>query len=401
MKARFFKNEQFDFETRLLLGGAYYGVGDVGEIHATSERIKDGDYEGWFREWKATGDRVLAIAEVCEAAGRPVSARRAYLRVSAYLFSATGTLEGTDEPDRFLDVWRAHRRAWERYCALSDPPIETIAIPYEGKELVGFVFRPAEAEGLLPTLILNNGSDGPVHAMWAQGGAAAVERGYLAVTFDGPGQGQALFEQGIPFRPDWEAVITPVVDYLLSRDDVDPNRIALHGVSQAGYWVPRAVAFEKRIAAAVADPGAMDVSTSWLQHLPKSLVKMLDEGDKRDAFNRDLKIGLLFTGKVARRGLAFRMRPYGTNDPFEVFRAVRAYNLRDVVGKIECPLLVTDPEDEQFWPGQSQDLYDALTGPKQIVRFTAAEGANWHCEPMALGLRDQRIFDWLDEALAS
>ena len=196
-------------------------------------------------------------------------------------------------------------------------------------------------------------------------------------------------------------MITPVVDHLLSRYDVDPDRIVLQGVSQAGYWVPRAVAYEKRIAAAVADPGVMDVSTSWLQHLPKSMVKMLDEGDKRDAFNRDLKIGLLFTGKVARRGLAFRIRPYGTNDPFEVFRAVRAYNLRDVVGKIECPLLVTDPEDEQFWPGQSQELYDALSGPKEIVRFTAAEGANWHCEPLALGLRDQRIFDWLDETLGS
>jgi hypothetical protein len=80
---------------------------------------------------------------------------------------------------------------------------------------------------------------------------------------------------------------------------------------------------------------------------------------------------------------------------------VRAYNLRDVVGRIECPLLVTDPEDEQFWPCQSQELYDALSGPKEIVRFTAAEGANWHCEPPALGLRDQRIFDWLDETLGS
>ena len=50
-------------------------------------------------------------------------------------------------------------------------------------------------------------------------------------------------------------MVTPVVDWLLARPDVDPDRIALAGVSQAGYWVPRAVAFEQRIAAAVADPG--------------------------------------------------------------------------------------------------------------------------------------------------
>lgn len=82
-----------------------------------------------------------------------------------------------------------------------------------------------------------------------------------------------------------------------------------------------------------------------------------------------------------------------------MFKAVREYNLRDVVAQIECPLLVTDPEGEQFWPGQSQELLDALQCPKEIVRFTIEEGADLHCEPMAMSLRDQRIFDWLDDVL--
>jgi hypothetical protein len=49
--------------------------------------------------------------------------------------------------------------------------------------------------------------------------------------------------------------------YRLSREGVDPKRIAIQGI-QGGYWVPRAVAFEKRIAAAIADPGVIDVSAS-------------------------------------------------------------------------------------------------------------------------------------------
>ena len=394
---RFFKDEQFDFETRILLGGAYYRAAEAGEVLATAARIKDGDAEGWFRQWTAAGERVLAVAGECESAGHAVSARDAYLRAAAYLFTATGSLDGTDDPGRLLEAWRAHRRAWERFCALSDPPIERVAIPYEGTELVGYVFRP-RAAGRRPAVILNNGSDGPVHAMWIQGGAAAVDRGYVAMTFDGPGEGQALLEQGLPFRPDWEAVIAPVVDVLLAREDVDPARVALHGISQAGYWVPRAVAFERRIAAAVADPGVMDVSSSWTAHLPKRLVGELEEG-RRERFDRDMALGLKLS-RYARRQLAFRMRPYGTDDPFEAFEAVRGYNLREVVERIECPVLVTDPDDEQFWPGQSQELYDALPGPKRIVRFAREEGANWHCEPMAPGLRDQRVFDWLDEVLA-
>ena len=68
-----------------------------------------------------------------------------------------------------------------------------------------------------------------------------------------------LFERAVPFRHDWEHVITPVVDFLVGRPDVDPQQIALYGISQAGYWVPRALAFEHRIAAAIADPGVYDV----------------------------------------------------------------------------------------------------------------------------------------------
>jgi len=76
--------------------------------------------------------------------------------------------------------------------------------------------------------------------MWGAGIAAALERDYAALTFDGPGQNAMLWLHNIPFRHDWEKVITPIVDYLLERPDVDPHRIALSGISQGGYWVPRA-----------------------------------------------------------------------------------------------------------------------------------------------------------------
>jgi hypothetical protein len=97
--------------------------------------------------------------------------------------------------------------------------------------------------------------------------------------------------------------------------------------------------------------------------------------------------------------IAFRFRPYGTTSFAEVLILMSAYNLRDVVDQIKCPMLIADPEGEQFWPGQSRELYDLLPGPRTLVRFTAAEGADLHCEPKALGLRAQRFFDWLDATL--
>jgi hypothetical protein len=66
------------------------------------------------------------------------------------------------------------------------------------------------------------------------------------------------------------------------------------------------------------------------------------------------------------------------------------------VSNITTPVLITDPDDEQFFPGQPQQLYDLVPGTKQLIRLTAHEGANGHCEPMARSLRDTRIFDWLE-----
>jgi hypothetical protein len=62
-------------------------------------------------------------------------------------------------------------------------------------------------------------------------------------------------------------------------------------------------------------------------------------------------------------------------------------------------MLVLDPEGEQFFPGQPQELYDLLPGEKKLVRFTSAEGGNRHCEPLAVALRDARVFDWLETYL--
>lgn len=71
-----------------------------------------------------------------------------------------------------------------------------------------------------------------------------------------------------------------MVDYAVSRPEVDPKRIPIQGISQSGYWVPRAVTFEKRIAAAIADPGVVDVSTSWTASLPKPMLQLLKAGHK-------------------------------------------------------------------------------------------------------------------------
>jgi pimeloyl-ACP methyl ester carboxylesterase len=183
---------------------------------------------------------------------------------------------------------------------------------------------------------MNNGSDGTLTDMWVMGAAAGLRRGYNVLIFDGPGQGEALWRQNLYFRPDWEKVLTPVVDWLLARDDVDPAQLVLIGVSQGGYWVPRALAFEKRFAAAVADPGVMDVATSWTSQMPPNTMDGLLEGTEAER----AKVAEEINGYIAegmaqsidlRWTVTMRMKPYGLTNFSDMLVALTAYTLRGLM----------------------------------------------------------------------
>ena len=321
-----------------------------------------------------------------------------YRRTATYYGIALYCFAGATDhsSQRELDLWGQQRASWEKVVDLSGG--ERLSIPYGGTTLPAFFFRaPGAGQGeQRPLVVMNNGSDGVTSSMWLEGGAAAAERGYHWMTFDGPGQPGPLFSQGIPFRPDWEAVLTPVLDALLVRPDVDSDRVALIGVSQAGYWVPWAIAFEHRFAAAVADGGVVDVSSGWIQTLSEPMRQLLREGD-RDEFDRRVQL-LANASPSVRARRDFRGRPYGMggDSAFDLYSAVSSYRLGEEVKDIVTPILITDPEDEQFFPGQPRQLYDLVPGQKELVHFSAYEGANGHCEPFARSLRDTRIFDWLD-----
>lgn len=397
-----FKHDDFRFGFEIALGSVYRGAADAGEVLATAARVKDGDADSWVRAWTATAETLWAAAHEAQAAGRRVSALAHYRRAATYYATALYLIDHASEPEGRLDLWRRQRACWDEVVDLMPVPGERIAIPYEDTTLPGYFFRaPDAAQGeRRPLVVVNNGSDGATSQMWLQGGAAAGERGYHWMTFDGPGQQAALIEQDIPFRPDWEAVLGPVLDAVLDRGDVDLARVAVIGISQGGFWIPRALCFEHRFAAAVADPGVVDVSTSWTDPLPGPMLDQLHQG-KRSAFDREMRLIEKLSADTAAT-LRFRGEPYRvpSESRYDLYQAVMAYRLGDEVAEIDTPLLITDPEGEQFWPGQSQELYDRLPGEKELVPFAAADGAGRHCEPLASAQRDTRVFDWLGRYLS-
>jgi len=388
----FFRDRGLDYQTRTVLGRAVHGGSDAGEVLATIDRISD--HDSWRSAWSETAERVGALGDDLRRQGELHGARSAYLRSANYWACVVESLSELDDEAALLEAFRAHRAAWDAFVDCADGAHVRVEVPYEGGALPGYLLRPDASGAPRPTLVVTNGSDGAISGLWSDAAAGAVRRGWNAFVYDGPGQQSMLFERKTTFRPDWEAVLTPVVDTLVARPDVDADRLTGYGISQGGYWLPRALAFEHRLVAAVADPGVVDVSTSWTDPLGRRMRALLDRGD-RAAFDRDMKLATALPS--LRRTLAFRSRPYGpTGDWFDLFDEIRAYRLTgELAARITTPLLVTDPEGEQFWPGQSRRLAELLGDRAHLVAFTAAEGADLHCQPLGRAVTDARMFAWL------
>lgn len=386
-------DRQFWYETLRALGQTAFGGADTGEVLATAAQIKPGDYDSWHDAWYATAERLRAEADAAAAAGHQVSAGDSYLRASTYYRSAEFFLHGNPDDPRIDRSYFASVDCFRAYAArsgLSRPAlsIEPVQIPYEHTVLHGYLYRSPEA-GPRPAMVLHSGYDGAAEEMHFNGALSGVERGYTVLTFDGPGQPAARHRDGLLFRPDWEHVVGPVLDWFLDRPEVDASRTGLLGLSLGGLLAPRAAAFEPRLAACVAVDGVYRFGAAAEQAGPTA------------------QDGTAPTGRGAPPNPTVRWAidqaryVMGVRSADDFVALSRDYSLAGgIAEQIQCPTLVCEAEDDMFFAGQPQELYDHLTCPKTLMRFTAAEGAGAHCHTGAQRLAFGRIYDWLDETLA-
>jgi pimeloyl-ACP methyl ester carboxylesterase len=407
-----FQDPTFSLQLLRTISQTYYKGADIGECLSTAYRIKEGEFESWYTEWFKTAKRVHSYADECLAANHKTSAREAYLRASNYYRVAEFLLINPEDP-RIQTTWGSSKECFSNAGKLFSPPIDSIEIPYEGTTLPGYFYRVNEDSYNnnnnnnnnnnttpipRPTLVVHGGFDSTLEELYASAAAPALERGYNCLTFEGPGQGGVIRIQKIPFRFDWERVVTSVVDYALTRDkEIDRDRIALMGISMGGYLAARAAAFEHRIAACILYNGVYDGYDAFGSGFPPSLRLAVENGNV-DTVNN--VIGILSDLDANMRfNLKHGMWTTGTNSPFELIQESKKYTVRDIAQKIRCPTLVLEAEKDDSFPGQPKKVYDALTCPKKYIMFTTEEGAEEHCQCGAPAISNQRIFDWLDETL--
>lgn len=401
-----FTDREFAFELQRTLGASYSGEADVGECLATASRIKEGDFESWYCEWNRTADNFRAVGDESLAAGHRITAMEAYYRAATYYRTAEFFLHGNATDPRIVETWGKSRESFRDALALNVVPYEIVAVPYGNTTLPGYFYAVDDSGKPRPLLIVQTGFDGcqeELHPYAMEG----IKRGYNVLTFEGPGQGEVIRVRHIPFRHDWENVIGPVVDYAVSRPDVDEDRIALWGISLGGYLAPRGAAYEPRITALIADGGTYDVGLNLLANLEAGGVANLTEIELQEWLQTDpVEFNDAIRGAMAHdtgtRWLNENgMFVFNAGSPARFWAKWMDFSLVGVAEEIRCPTLVCAGAVDHFDPdgAQATALYDHLTCERELMVFSDDYGAGSHCQLRAFAQSFGAKFDWLDDKM--
>ena len=251
-----FKDPAMDFVFgSLILGSAVNHGCEIGEAFAAAANIKDGDAASWQEQWIKTAALIEARGGQALAGGHDVSARDQFLRAS-YAYRAALVSMLPDDP-RLRETAASSRDLMKRAGKLMKPQLEYVEIPFEGTVLPGYFRKASAGKKRTKTLVMIGGAETFAEDQYFYIAQQAFERGYNFMTVDLPGQGLLPLERRF-FRRDMEVPLKAVVDYALTRKDVDPARLAVYGISSGGGFVPQAAARDRRISAVIMNNCVVD-----------------------------------------------------------------------------------------------------------------------------------------------
>ena len=357
-------------------------VGDVSmldDMRTVAPRITT--YADWHREFAALAQQALAKGQMLKAA---------YCLRSAEFFLPAGDPQRKPMREKFVQLTRDYYgvNAGDQH-----------RVPYADGPVRGFLpayrFTPAQPKGVV---VFCGGFDSYLEELflfffWLR------DAGYDVVAFEGPGQGGALFDAGLPMTHEWEKPVAAVLDHFGLSD------VSLIGLSMGGYFAIRAAAFEPRVQRAVAYDVFFDAFDCNLRLMPAPIRLLLPVLLR-------LKLGGLVNAlarRAAKRsliiewGLNQAMHVTGTPTPAAYLDAIQRYTAAEISSRLTRDVLLLAGSEDHYVPvAQFYKQIAALTNTRSLTArlFTRAESAQNHCQAGNFGLALQVITAWLDSQMA-
>jgi dipeptidyl aminopeptidase/acylaminoacyl peptidase len=355
-------------QTERVIAQVPYGGADVFECNRAASKIKLGDMESWHKAWHALGQELEQAGRADIAAGAVVTGKQRLFRAATYYRHADFFLPGTDPRKKadFLKLTACFKDAIKHHSQ----KIELVQVTCGNEVYDGYFCHPLGATAAKrPTVLMLGGADSLAEEIYFWGSQELAERGIAVLILDTPGRGSSLRLKNIYTRPDYEVPVKAAVDYLVSRPDVDADRIGCVGISMAGYYAPRGTAFEPRIKALVLWCACYDILEDIYEWYPP-----------------------------IRGQLQWIL---GVDDDATARRKLKDYNLRGVAPNITCPTLVSHGVgDVVMRVDGAKRLYEEISSKDKLLKlWEGDQGGAVHCNYDNWSISIPFMFDWLQKRL--
>ncbi len=358
----------FEGQTQRLIAEAINGGGDVFEIGRTSRKIEIGDTATWQKEWHALAEEVETEAQAALAAGHKETAMRRFFSANQYYRQSDVFLTGKDP--RKAEAFRKSQELFREGSKLHHPPIEVIEVSCGDERYDGYFCHPINpTPGKWPVVFLIGGADAFAEEVFFSG-RQILDRGWAMLLVDTPGRGSSSYLKGIPTRADYEVPISACLDWVEKRPEINSDRIGIIGISMAGYYAPRAAAFDDRIKTLVGWCGCYDMLEdlyNFFEPLQGTLQRIL--GHKTDAEAREV---------------------------------LKEFHMRDAAPKIKCPTLITHGANDRLMNVKgARNLFEAIGVEDKTLKIydNVEAGGTGHCQYDIWGTSTPFILDWMERRL--
>jgi esterase FrsA len=217
--------------------GQYPLIGlDPGDVKEAFNSIHTRDKDEWAAAFMGVADRYMNEAKALEKTD-PAKANADYIR--AWRLYSFGRWPIPASPgkqrsyEKAIEAFLAHARFW-------DPPLEIVKIPFEGKEIIGYLRLPKNTTGPVPLVLAVNGLDSRKEDL-SESFSAILPFGVGFLAVDGPGTGQCP----IKVSETSDRMFSRILDYIATRPEIDKNRVSMHGVSWGAYWATKMAIVER------------------------------------------------------------------------------------------------------------------------------------------------------------
>jgi dienelactone hydrolase len=323
-------------------------------------------------------DRVSSMAEVDAMRGRLLSAGAKFRRAAVY-YATAERMHAPRAADREA-LYKKMLATFDKFVAHSGEPVERVDIPYQGRRLAALLVKARSAGEPAPCMVHFDGFDAFKEILYLNGMAEALgRRGISTLIVDQPGVGEALRVDGITVEPRAELPAAACVDYLEKRAEIDSSRIGMMALSMGGYYAPRAAAFEPRFKACVAWGGNYD----W-----GAVQRMRYENSR--------------AGKPIPHFWEHLQWALGQTSVEDALRFADQINLRGILHRIACPVLITHGESDRQIPLKyAQMTYDDCVNSshRELKIHTREEVAAEHCSVDNGAVAIDYMADWIAEQL--